>query len=371
MKKSKKGGIKKTLLIISSITVLIISFLLFQRHIIIQNKLKQYAITTEYGVESLEFIEIGGIQQAILIRGNNVNNPIILDLHGGPGYPNMPTYSYKPEWEEYYTIVYFDQRLAGKTYYANDVNAVKQTDNIDIRVDDVIEISEYLIQRFGKEKIVLHATSWGTVLGINAIAQRPDLFSAYIANSQVVNQYEANTLVYNEIIELAKQNTNIKDIDKLIAMQNDFPTKTYSGNYYDNLSSMRKIAQKYVGKMSLRDNGLLSRFWPQFYSPYYTIKESTYFLKYTNLISEAAAKYMVEEFDMRSLGLQYEVPTYFISGDLDYITPTSLVEEVFVDIDSPIKDILIFDNIGHGIGYYEYSDFLIEIIRPMALKEEH
>jgi len=38
-------------------------------------------------IASLEMVELGDINQCILIRGNNLSNPILLWLHGGPDPP--------------------------------------------------------------------------------------------------------------------------------------------------------------------------------------------------------------------------------------------------------------------------------------------
>ncbi len=36
-------------------------------------------------IDSIESIKIGGIEQWISLRANDITNPIILFLHGGPG----------------------------------------------------------------------------------------------------------------------------------------------------------------------------------------------------------------------------------------------------------------------------------------------
>jgi pimeloyl-ACP methyl ester carboxylesterase len=47
-------------------------------------------IMSPQGVERLEKVSIGGIDQWISIRGLDRRNPVLLMLHGGPGYVSMP-----------------------------------------------------------------------------------------------------------------------------------------------------------------------------------------------------------------------------------------------------------------------------------------
>jgi hypothetical protein len=43
------------------------------------------AIGSPNGINRLEAVRIGGIDQGIEVRGQNENNPILLFIHGGPG----------------------------------------------------------------------------------------------------------------------------------------------------------------------------------------------------------------------------------------------------------------------------------------------
>jgi hypothetical protein len=65
---------------------------------------KTYAITTPNGIDEASYIEIGGIEQWITIRGENRNNPVLLFLHGGPGDATNPWgYAAFRSWLKYFT----------------------------------------------------------------------------------------------------------------------------------------------------------------------------------------------------------------------------------------------------------------------------
>ena len=76
-------------------------------------------IVSPQGIEETRQVEIGGIRQWISVRGNDRRNPILLYVHGGPGAAEMvESYGYQRPWEDFFTVVQWDQRGAGKTYAA-------------------------------------------------------------------------------------------------------------------------------------------------------------------------------------------------------------------------------------------------------------
>jgi proline iminopeptidase len=71
-------------------------------------------------VEILDLVQNGRIEQWIEVRGKNVSNPILLFIHGSPGIAFIPLAgAFQGPWEEYFTVVQWAQRGAGKTYAAN------------------------------------------------------------------------------------------------------------------------------------------------------------------------------------------------------------------------------------------------------------
>ena len=85
------------LIILCAIILLTALTIVFFR---IHNSLKS-KITTDTGIQENKYITINGIEQYLQIRGEDRNNPIILWLHGGPGFPlTYLTYYYQTALEK-------------------------------------------------------------------------------------------------------------------------------------------------------------------------------------------------------------------------------------------------------------------------------
>ena len=97
-------------------------------------------ISTPQGVNEQIKLRIGGIDQWVSIRGKDRRNPILLFLHGGPASPAMPeAYTFQTPWEDYFTVVQWDQRGAGKTYAANSEAAMDPGMSVDGMTRDAAE----------------------------------------------------------------------------------------------------------------------------------------------------------------------------------------------------------------------------------------
>src|SRR5579871_6329745 len=68
---------------------------------------RSLAIRTPNGIDEAGFVRIGGIEQWVSIRGEDLANPVIVMAHGGPGSsltPFIPIIS--RAWERHFTVVH-------------------------------------------------------------------------------------------------------------------------------------------------------------------------------------------------------------------------------------------------------------------------
>jgi pimeloyl-ACP methyl ester carboxylesterase len=173
-------------------------------------------IVAPTGVQETYKTKIGGIDQWLSVRGQDRRNPIILFVHGGPASPLMPTtWQFQRPLEEYFTVVNWDQRGAGKTFRETDPSAISETIRIPRYVDDAVEVAEHIRARHGTRKLILMGHSWGTVVGMGAALKRPDLFHAYVGIGQNINTRENERISFDYGLAQAKAHGNAEAVKEL------------------------------------------------------------------------------------------------------------------------------------------------------------
>ena len=112
------------------------------------------SMTPKGGINESMYVEINGTKQWINTYGEDINNPVLLYLHGGPGSPMSDIdYAFTRKWADVYTVVTWDQRNCGKSYDEEQNNIVLTKE---LLMEDGREMTEYLLEYMGKDKRMLH-----------------------------------------------------------------------------------------------------------------------------------------------------------------------------------------------------------------------
>lgn len=340
-----------SLLALGLLIIVAIGVFLIYRKVVSSKIFKEHQITTQKGIDQELVLEIGGIKQYLYLRGEDTNNPIILFLHGGPGGSMIPMlYTYQYGWESNYTVVNWDQRNTGKTYFLNKDNTeeVLSTLSADRIVEDIHEIVIYLTKRFHKEKIIIMGHSWGTVIGSLFVQRYPDLTKAYIGLAQVVDLNDGIALMAAEIRKLAFAQNATKDvetIDNLVNSLNRCLSITEKA-----VMNIYKVAKKYL---TYNLDGLIF-FKAGILSPYFSLKHLTYFPKMEAL--QAPLSEYITKHDLREICTEYEVPVIYIMGEYD-LHLKYLLEEYYPTIKAPFKNLLYIKNAGHVVMMDQPDEF--------------
>jgi len=208
-KESSKAArpIRRAIMILLLLLAVSIVSILVLRTIWQHQTNERIKIASPTGINLLEKIRLGGLDQWILIRGWNRDNPVLLLMHGGPGFPCMPFAHVASELEKRFVVVHWDQRGAGKSYSPS---IPASSMNMKQFVIDTLELTNLLRARFNKQHILLAAHSWGSMIAALAVAQARERFSAYVAVSQAANAPESERLLYRWALDKGAEEGNKK-----------------------------------------------------------------------------------------------------------------------------------------------------------------
>lgn len=177
-------------------------------------------IVTPNGVQESFEVTLGGARQVVSVRGADRDNPILLFIHGGPGAVEMPVaWAFQRPWEDYFTVVQWDQRGAGRSYPLNDPQTLAPTLRPERYRDDAIELIEQLRKRYGKRKVFVVGHSWGSAVGLMVAQKRPDLLYAYIGMGQLVDARANERLGFEWTLDAARKDGNAEAVKALEALR--------------------------------------------------------------------------------------------------------------------------------------------------------
>ena len=301
-------------------------------------------------VARIDYIKIGGIEQCVLIRGHNTNNPILLFLHGGPGMPMMYlAHKFQRPLEKDFTVVQWDRRGAGKTYARN----IPSAESMNVRqiLDDAYELIDTLRNRYHQNKIILVGHSFGTYLGSIMVTERPELFSAYISIGQVVDSKKSRVLQEKFIREKAKltgRTDVIADLNK------------------SNQQNLEKWLFEFGGELK-HSKSFFPLIWSGMFAPEYTLPEVLKVAEGSSF-SSSNMKYNVLSKSIYYEIREYQIPVFFFVGTSDYTTPHELISEYYELIKAPRKEIVYFENSAHFPFFEQPTKFCNEIKRLLLNK---
>lgn len=271
-------------------------------------------------------------------------------MHGGPGNPmSYLTYHYQSRLESDYTLVHWDQRGSGRTYYENKKHFDIPT--FETLLLDMDELVDYLLKRFQKEKVIILAHSWGTVLSREYVNLRNNKVESYVSVSQVVNVIEGTKIMAKLALDKARS-VNKKDaikISRLIDIVCNIDN--FDIRLMDEYVKLRMLIVKYLNYEKQRS--FLTNIWCGITSPEFSYRDfKWYVMSILNIgkfakVQESLIEYCFN-FDIFKHSAEYNVPVSFLASVNDCVTPAVLIKEYFKSIKAPDKKIIVFNDTGHS-----------------------
>ena len=288
-------------------------------------------------VHESSLIELGGEKQYVEITGASDQNPVLLFLHGGPGWPQTPHLRYfNSDLTKSVTLVSWDQAGCGKSYMNNPEPKNLSADRF---VNDAHELTQLLKKKFNKDRIFLAGFSWGSIIGLKLVEKYPEDYAAYFGISQVIDIQQSIKLSRDWIAEQARLKGDTNMLKRVSQLEN--------GDTSFCKSTLECFLQKY---------GMLTEYGGAIYKKGMAAeieKAEKNYEDYRNYDWFKAFMYSANAIgdDLFTTNLsgisQLKIPAYFFMGRNDNSLPTIETEGNVQKLKDPAKEIVWFEESGH------------------------
>lgn len=309
-------------------------------------------------------VPLNGDRQNIRIASKDVENPVLLFLHGGPGVCNRHEMLwYQTGLIEKYTLVFWDQRGSGKSWRKS---VTKENLTVETYLRDAADLIDYLLQEFHKEKLVIIGHSWGTILGTPLVERYPEKVSAYVGIGQFVNLRLNEEISYNYCVREAEKAGDTKVYEKLVA------GPPVDGVYPDKAAMMvqRNALSHYHGAMWKGSSSIYqSVLLPLVQHPGYDLKGIYGYARGALYLPDALWPDIMN-CDYLHKVKALDVPVLLTMGRHDWNTPFELAREWYDNLEAPKKEWVWFEESAHSPVYEEPEAWQAAVLNFLGEIEE-
>lgn len=316
------------------------------------NQLERF-IKYKDGVNEQIYLKLTDQEEYITIAGENINNPVIISLHGGPGSPSsFVDYCWQDYLTDDYTVVSWDERGCGRSYYNNiDIDPNNETLSFDTQLADLDALVDYLRERFSQEQVIIMGHSYGSVLGSRYALAHPEKVSAYIGIGQSVNEsdYYGEIYSYEDALAIARENGD--DTSEMEAAYEEF----VSDMNLSNLLKLRSFVEPYHPQTVTTDVSTISALT----SPVLGVDDVRWYMfEIASMMSNTSMEHYEQlqklvndymmDFNAFDSEEKYQMPVFFVSGSCDWTCPVGLIGEYMEVITAPRKELYLIEGCGHS-----------------------
>jgi pimeloyl-ACP methyl ester carboxylesterase len=287
------------------------------------------------------FVNINGVEQGMFIKSKDATHPVLLYLHGG-----MPEYfltqKYPTGLEDYFTVVWWEQRGSGISYRAD---IPPETMTLEQMISDTLEVTNYLRHRFGKEKIYLMGHSGGTFFGIQVAARAPELYYAYIGVAQMSYQLKSEKLAYEYMLRQFQENGNTEMVRKLEAAPVTMTDSTPDAYLALRDEAMHSLG---IGTTHTMHSVITGIFLPSLMSREYTLMEKVNMWRGKSHSGVHLLLNTMLTTDLSKQVPELDLPVYFFEGIYDYTCSYTEAKSYFEKLQAPVKGFYTFEQSAHS-----------------------
>lgn len=358
-----KLQIKRSFMLVLSTILLCLIILIITLLIMSPGRLKPFVDKNgqipEGSVSEKIFVKIGGVMQGMFIKGRNLNNPVLLFVHGGPSFPEyFLVEKYPTDIEDHFTVCYWEQRGGGISFTPG---VTLESMTLEQFASDVIEVANYLRNRFHKEKIYIMAHCGGTAFTLQAVESYPQLFYAYIGIAQITRQSESEKIAYKYMIDRYMNEGNLKmvtELKKYPVLENDSLVLPF----FNSMIRDKAMHDLGIGTMHKMRSVFKDIFLSVWTCRAYTLREKLkIWISKFSFVSKTGLRSQIINLDIPADIPAVEIPVYFFSGKYDLTVNRDLSKEYLEKLQAPIKGFYTFNESAHS-PIFEEPEKLKEIL---------
>lgn len=308
-------------------------------------------------VAELTRVDIDGTRLALMVRGRSTDDPVLLFLAGGPGGSELGAMRrHLSELEQHFVVATFDQRGTGRSYGALDPTS---SVTLDGAVADAIGVSEYLRERFGRQRIYVVGQSWGSTLGVLAVQRRPDLYEAFVGVGQMVSQRETDRIIYQDTLAWATRAGKQEVVSTLQRIGQ--PPYRNILDYEPALSHEHEVYPYDRTGNSEGEGGFSENLFVEEYSFLEQVHALAGFLDTFSILYP-----QLQGIDFRRQATRLEVPVFMVQGLHEARGRAELADEWFARLDAPVKQRFVIAGTGHR-PLFERPDAFLDVMTGTVL----
>jgi proline iminopeptidase len=298
-------------------------------------------------------VEIGGVDQSLLIRGVSTENPVLLHLAGGPGGTDTGAMRADTGLEEDFVVVTWDQRGTGKSY-ATSLDPVGDL-TLEQAVADTLAVTDHLRGRFGQDRIYLTANSWGTIPSVLAVQQHPERFHAYVGTGQMVNNAATDRMFWEDALAWAERTGQDRLAGRIRAAG---PPPYEDLLQYQHTVSYEHQWNDYPGV------GELYEMPANVMVPEFSLMERVNAVRGMFDVNWFVYP-QLQTHDFRRDVPRLDVPVTLVLGRHEARGRAVLATEWFEQLEAPAKELVVFEDSGHRPSFEQPADF-VRVMRDVV-----
>lgn len=227
-------------------------------------------------------------------------------------------------------------------------------------MSDGVEVAEYLCRTYHKKKIIVLGHSWGTIVAVNMVKRRPDLFAAYVGTGQVASWSASVQSQFNLLLSKARSEKDTESVKMLEAIGKPDPKNAneyfgFSKNLFSVMAPSDQSWLKNLRKVTPASLGISPK-------DYKNLVDGMIFSSERLLPDQMAT-------DLPKTAIEIKTAFFIIQGRNDAVTATTAAVDYFKQVKAPVKKLVLIDGghfafMTHG---KQFLDVLVQDVRPVAV----